>query len=218
MSRNDTVASLLEEFADLLDAKGVEYKPRAYRRAAENIRDHPGDIEGLAAEGAGAVGKIEGVGDAISAKVVEYFETGGIGELDELRAELPVDMAALTAIEGVGPKTVGSLYEQLGITTLDELEAAAEAGEIQEIKGFGAKTEQNILDNIEFARQASAVRWAGLFGGGDPPSATWTCWSGVRIARPSSKRSPTGRKSRGSSRPAKQRPQFGPAAFGSTSE
>jgi DNA polymerase (family 10) len=156
MSRNDTVASLLEEFADLLDAKGVEYKPRAYRRAAENIRDHPGDIEGLAAEGAGAVGKIEGVGDAISAKVVEYFETGGIGELDELRAELPVDMAALTAIEGVGPKTVGSLYEQLGITTLDELEAAAEAGEIQEIKGFGAKTEQNILDNIEFARQASA--------------------------------------------------------------
>lgn len=156
MSRNDTVASLLEEFADLLDAKGVEYKPRAYRRAAENIRDHPGDIEGLAAEGAGAVGKIEGVGDAISAKVVEYFETGGIGELDELRSELPVDMAALTAIEGVGPKTVGSLYEQLGITTLDELEAAAEAGEIQEIKGFGAKTEQNILDNIEFARQASA--------------------------------------------------------------
>jgi DNA polymerase (family 10) len=156
MSRNDTVASLLEEFADLLDAKGVEYKPRAYRRAAENIRDHPGDIEGLAAEGAGAVGKIEGVGDAISAKVVEYFETGGIGELDELRAELPVDMAALTAIEGVGPKTVGSLYEQLGITTLDELEAAAEASEIQEIKGFGAKTEQNILDNIEFAREASA--------------------------------------------------------------
>ena len=156
MSRNDEVAALLEEFADLLDAKGIEYKPRAYRRAAENIRDHPGDIEGLAAEGEDAVGEIEGVGDAISAKVVEYFETGEIEELGELRDELPVDMAALTAVEGVGPKTVGSLYEELGITTLDELEAAAEAGEIQEIKGFGAKTEENILDNIEFAREAHA--------------------------------------------------------------
>ncbi|MBX0285924.1 DNA polymerase/3'-5' exonuclease PolX [Haloarcula salinisoli] len=156
MSRNDEIATLLEEFADLLDAKGVEYKPRAYRRAAENIRDHPGDIEGLAAEGAEAVGEIDGVGDAISSKVVEYFETGEIEELGELREELPVDMAALTAVEGVGPKTVGSLYEELGITTLDELEAAAEAGEIQDIKGFGAKTEQNILDNIEFAREAHA--------------------------------------------------------------
>jgi len=154
MSRNDEIATLLEEFADLLDAKGVEYKPRAYRRAAENIRDYPGAIEGLAAEGEERVGEIDGVGDAISSKVVEYFETGEIEELTELREELPVEMDALTAVEGVGPKSVGSLYEALGITTLDELEAAAEAGEIQEVSGFGAKTEQNILDNIDFAREA----------------------------------------------------------------
>ena len=154
MSRNDEVATRLEEFADLLDAKGVEYKPRSYRRAAENVREYPDAIEGLAADGEDAVGEIEGVGDAISSKVVEYVETGEIEELSELRAELPVDMAALTAIEGVGPKTVGSLYEALGITTLDELEAAAEAGEIQEIKGFGPKTEQNILEKIDFAREA----------------------------------------------------------------
>ena len=156
MSRNDEVATRLDEFADLLEADGVEYKPRAYRRAAENVREYPGDVEGLAAEGPDAVGEIEGVGDAISAKVVEYIETGEIEELAELREALPVDMPALTAVEGVGPKTVGSLYETLGITTLDELEAAAEAGEIQEIKGFGAKTEQNILDNIPFAREAHA--------------------------------------------------------------
>jgi DNA polymerase (family 10) len=156
MSHNGEIASRLAEFADLLDAKGVEYKPRAYRRAAENIRDHPGDIEGLAAEGENAVGEIEGVGDAISAKVVEYFATGEIEELGELREELPVDMAALTAVEGVGPKTVGALYEALGITTLDELEAAAEAGEIQDVKGFGAKAEENILENIDFAREAHA--------------------------------------------------------------
>jgi len=154
MSRNDEIATLLEEFADLLDAKGVEYKPRAYRRAAENIRDYPGAIEGLAADGEERVGEIDGVGDAISSKVVEYVETGEIEELTELREELPVEMDALTAVEGVGPKSVGKLYEALGITTLDELEAAAEAGEIQEVSGFGAKTEQNILDNIDFAREA----------------------------------------------------------------
>jgi DNA polymerase (family 10) len=165
MSRNDEIATLLEEFADLLDAKGVEYKPRAYRRAAENIRDFPGAIEGLAAEGEDSVGEIDGVGDAISSKVIEYFETGEIEELTELRAELPVEMDALTAVEGIGPKSVGSLYEALGITTLDELEAAAEAGEIQEVSGFGAKTEQNILDNIDFAREAHK---RSLLGGARP--------------------------------------------------
>ncbi|WP_434522717.1 helix-hairpin-helix domain-containing protein [Halorubrum sp. AS12] len=154
MSRNDEVATRLEEFADLLEATGVEYKPTAYRRAAENVREHPAPIEGLAAEGEDAVAEIDRVGDAIAAKIVEYVETGGIEELDDLREELPVDMAGLTAVEGVGPKTVGSLYDALGITDLDELEAAAEAGEIQEVSGFGAKTEQNILDNVPFAREA----------------------------------------------------------------
>jgi len=155
MSRNDEVAARLEAFADLLAAKGVEYKPRAYRRAAENIREHPAAIEGLAAEGEDAVAGIDAVGDAISAKVVEYVETDEIAELAELREELPVEMDALTRVEGVGPKTVGTLYEALGIRTLDDLEAAAEAGEIQEVTGFGAKTEGNILDGIDFARQAS---------------------------------------------------------------
>ena len=154
MSRNDEVADLLEEFADLLDAKGVEYKPTAYRRAAENVRDHPAPIENLAGEGEDAVAEIDRVGDAIAAKVVEYFETGEIEELEELRSELPVDIEALTRIEGVGPKTVGTLYEELGVTTLDEMDEAAEAGEIAAIKGFGSKTQENILENIPFAREA----------------------------------------------------------------
>ncbi|MGM0604406.1 MAG: DNA polymerase/3'-5' exonuclease PolX [Halobacteriota archaeon] len=154
MSRNDEIATRLEEFADLLDAQGVEYKPNAYRRAAENVRDHPQAIEQLAATGTEAVEEIDRVGEAIASKIVEYVETGTIAELDDLRKELPVDMRALTAVEGVGPKTVGALYEALGITTIDELEAAAEAGEIQTVRGFGAKTESNILENIPFARNA----------------------------------------------------------------
>ncbi|MHB9288284.1 DNA polymerase/3'-5' exonuclease PolX [Halobacteriales archaeon Cl-PHB] len=154
MSRNQEVAALLEEFADLLEAQDVDYKPRAYRDAAESVRGHHQPIEDLAAEGQDAVEELDNVGDAISSKIVEYFETGEIEELAELRQELPVDIRELTSVEGVGPKTVGSLYEALDIQTLDDLEAAAEAGEIQEVTGFGAKTEQNILDNIEFAREA----------------------------------------------------------------
>ena len=154
MSRNDEVAALLEEFADRLEATGVEYKPSAYRRAAENVREHTAPIENLAGEGEEAVAEIDRVGDAIAAKILEYFETGAIEELEALRAELPADIEALTAIEGVGPKTVGTLYEALGITTLDEMESAAEAGEIREVKGFGEKTEESILENIPFARES----------------------------------------------------------------
>jgi len=154
MSRNAEVAALLEEFADLLEAQDVEYKPRAYRKAAQNVHDHPEPVEDLAAEGPDAVMEIEGVGEAIGEKIVEYFETGEIGELEDERDALPVDMGALTRVEGVGPKTVGTLYEALGIQTLDDLEAAAEAGEIQSVSGFGTKTEQKILENIAFAREA----------------------------------------------------------------
>ena len=154
MSYNDEIARLLSEFADRLEADGVEYKPTAYRRAAENIADHPEPVDQLAATGQEAVEEIDRVGDAIASKVVEYVETGRIEELDDLRESMPVDIEALTSVEGVGPKTVGSLYAELDITDLDELEAAAEAGAIQEIKGFGAKTEQNILENIPFARQS----------------------------------------------------------------
>jgi DNA polymerase (family 10) len=154
VTRNAEVAALFEEFADRLEAMDVEYKPQAYRRAAENIRANATDIEALAEEGQDAVEEIQGVGDAISSKVLEYFETGKIAELEELREELPVDIEALTAVEGVGPKTVGDLYEALGVRDLDDLEAAAEAGEIQAVKGYGTKTEQNILNAIPFARES----------------------------------------------------------------
>jgi len=152
--RNDEIASRLEEMADLLEAQDVEYKPRAYRRAAETVRETQTPIAELAAEGQDAVEELDHVGEAIASKAIEYVETGGIEELEELRAELPVEMDALTRVEGVGPKTVGSLYEALGIETLDDLEDAAQAGEIQEIRGFGAKTEENILENVPFAREA----------------------------------------------------------------
>jgi DNA polymerase (family 10) len=151
---DDELAALLEEMADRLEATGVEYKPNAYRRAAESVREQPRSVAELAREDPEALEDLPDVGEAIASKLAEYVDTGSIGELEELREELPVEMSELTAVEGVGPKTVGSLYEALGVADLDDLEAAAEAGEIRDVKGFGAKTEQNILEAVAFAREA----------------------------------------------------------------
>jgi DNA polymerase (family X) len=153
MTTNAELAGRFEEFADLLEADDVEYKPRAYRRAAESVRAHPTPIaDYVGADDRESIETLDHVGDAIASKIVEYVETGEIEELEELRAELPIDIADLTRIEGVGPKTAGKLYRELGVQTLDDLEEAAEAGEIQEVKGFGPKTEENITENLEFAR------------------------------------------------------------------
>lgn len=152
--QNHELAAILEEFADRLAAMDVEYKPTAYRRAAEAITDTPQNVASMIRDDESAVTELDGVGDAIAAKLTEYVETGTVEELEELRENLPVEMDALTAIDGVGPKTVGRLYRELGIQTVPELERAARDGKVQTVHGFGAKTEQNILDNIAFAQRA----------------------------------------------------------------
>ncbi len=153
---NTTLANLLFEFADRLEAKDIEYKPAAYRRAAENVAEYPGSVAALAADGPEAVMEIDRVGEAIADKLVEYVETGSIEELEALRGELPVEMDALTAVEGVGPKTVATLYRELEVQTLADLERVARNGEIRDLRGFGQTSEQNILENIAFARQSDA--------------------------------------------------------------
>jgi len=152
---NDAVAGLFEEYADRLEAQGDDYRPRSYRRAAENIRECPESVDTLAAEGKDAIRTIDGVGDSIAEKVAEYVRTGSIERVEEAREELPVDVGALTRVEGVGPKTVGDLHRELGITDLDDLEAAARGGEIRELDGYGERTESNVLDNIPFARESA---------------------------------------------------------------
>lgn len=154
MALKHDVADELEAYANLLEMDGVAYKPNVYRRAVESLREYPGSLAALADEGEDALQSLDDVGDAISAKIVEYRETGAIAEVEEMRERYPVALEALLRVEGVGPKTIGTLYEELGVTDLDELEAAAADGRIRDVKGFGAKTEANILENVPFARQA----------------------------------------------------------------
>ncbi len=149
--KNRAVADLLEEIADFLEMQDVEWKPRAYRKAARNIASLSEPIEDI--HDRGDLESIDGVGEAIADKVAEYLETGAIAYHTELKEEVPVDVEALTAVEGLGPKRVKQLYQALGITTLDELESAAREGKIAEVEGFGEKSQANILDHIAMARR-----------------------------------------------------------------
>jgi len=148
--KNQEIAERLREIADFLEIEEVEYKPRAYRTAARNVESLSESIE--AVHERGELEGIEGVGESIAEKIAEYLETGEMSYYEELRAELPIDIEAITSVEGVGPKTARTLYTELGVATLEDLERAAEAGEIAEIEGFGEKSQRNILEHIELAK------------------------------------------------------------------
>lgn len=148
--KNRLVAKILYEVADLLELEGVEFKPRAYRRAAQAVESCPIPIEDLVAQG--RLHELPGVGESIAQKIEEIVKTGKLALHEELKAKLPVDLYALTQVEGVGPKTAKLLYEALGVRTLEDLERVAREGKIREIKGLGPKIEEKILRGLQEAR------------------------------------------------------------------
>jgi DNA polymerase (family 10) len=148
--KNQEIAEMLYEIADFLEIEDVEYKPRAYRTAARNIESLSEPIEDVHERN--ELETIEGVGESIADKIAEYLETGELAYYEELKGELPIDIEGLTSVEGIGPKTAKTLYFELDVVTLEDLERAAEAGRIAELDGFGETTQQNILDHIERAK------------------------------------------------------------------
>lgn len=148
--KNRQVARILYEIAELLDLEGVQFKPRAYRRAAQAVESCPVPIEDLATEG--HLNELPGVGKAIAGKIEEIVATGRLKYHEELKAKLPVDLFALTQVEGMGPKTAKLLYDELGVRTLDDLEQTAREGRIRAVKGLGEKTEEKILRGLAEAR------------------------------------------------------------------
>lgn len=148
MTSNATIARVLNEIADILEIQGVEFKPNAYRRAARSIEALDREIEDIANEG--KLAEIPGVGTAIGKKIEEILRTGELRYLARLRSEIPPGLSELLRIPDVGPKTVARLWHELRITTIGQLKAAAERHELQRLKGFGAKSEQKILQGIAF--------------------------------------------------------------------
>ncbi|SFP97239.1 DNA polymerase/3'-5' exonuclease PolX [Actinomadura madurae] len=144
---NDEAAALIQELADLLSITGGDaFKIRAYEKAARAIAGHPDDISELDLAG---LRKIPTVGEAIAKKVLDYTATGTIRQVEELRTQIPAGVRALTAIPTLGPKKALAVYEELGISSVDELGTAIKEGRLRGLKGFGAKTEENILRGIE---------------------------------------------------------------------
>jgi DNA polymerase (family 10) len=158
--KNELVARTLYEIADLLDLDGVAFKPRAYRRVAEVVESLGEPIEDLVRDGRHS--ELPGVGEAIAKKIAEIVETGHLAYHDELRAKLPIDLHALTRVEGVGPKTAKLLYDALGVRTLADLEAAAREGKVHTVKGLGAKTEEKILRGLAETRGVEGRMLLGL--------------------------------------------------------
>lgn len=148
--KNKEIAEILYEIADFLEIQDVKYKPQAYRTAARNVESLSEDIEDVHERG--ELQEIEGIGESIADKIAEYLETGNLEYYEELKADLPIDIDAITSVEGVGPKTAKELYQALGVATLEDLERAAEEGKIAVMEGFGERSQQNILDHIDLAK------------------------------------------------------------------
>jgi len=157
---NAEIARLFGEIADMLDILGEDrFRVISYARAARQIESLTGDVEALVR--AGRLGEVAGIGPALSEKIAEFVATGRIGVHEELRTKFPPGVLDLLAIRGVGPKKVRLLWQDLGITTLEDLEAAARQRRLRRVKGFGEKTEENILRAIELHRQGMtrALLW-----------------------------------------------------------
>jgi len=149
--KNREIAKIFYEIADMLEMQDVQFKPRAYRKAAQNIESLSEDIEEVYKRG--ELEKIPGVGKSIAEKVKEFIEKGSVAYYEKLKKEIPVNLEELSSVEGLGPKMIKLLYKELGIKNLDDLEKAAKEGKIRHLKGMGERTEQKILENIEFARK-----------------------------------------------------------------
>jgi len=154
--KNDEIAKILYEIAEYLAMDDVAFKPQAYEKAAVIIDDLEVEIEEIyKKEGLKGLEKIPTIGKGIAKVIEELLKTGKTKEHERLKKKTPVKLSELTAVEGVGPKIIKKLYQELKVRNLNDLEKAAKAGKIRNLEDFGEKTEQNILRGIEFLRRSN---------------------------------------------------------------
>ncbi len=152
-SPNETVASLLNEYAELLQITGGDpFRARNYQKAARSVAGHPGDTAQLDVK---QLQKIPGVGASIAAKIDEVNRSGTFAALDELRGKVPAGVRKLTRIPGLGPKRALLLCQELDVQDVDALAEAVKEGRLDGLKGFGPQSGQRILHGIEVYRQGT---------------------------------------------------------------
>jgi DNA polymerase (family 10) len=147
----EKVAEILVEIGTLLELKGENpFKTRAYLNAARTIESLNEPLAKLVAEK--RLGEIKGIGEALEQKITELVETGKSKYYDELKASIPLGLIEMLEISGLGPKKIQALNKNLGVDSIEKLEAACKKGKVAELDGFGEKTQANILEGIERKR------------------------------------------------------------------
>ena len=151
---NIEIAWVFYEMADLLEIKGGDFfKIRAYRNGAKTISRLEQPVEELLKRG--QLTKIPGIGKAISGKIKEILESGTCKAHQELLKEIPKGVLEIRTLPGIGPKKAKLLYEKLGITSIDELEAAAKEHKIRTLPGMSARSEFDILRHVNVLRSGA---------------------------------------------------------------
>lgn len=146
--RNFEVAFIFNDIADILEIKGENFfKIRAYRKAAHTIENLPIEIEEVAKKS--RLQEIDGIGKALEEKIHEILSTGTCRYYEELKRDFPRGLVEMLKIPGLGAKKIKVIYENLGITSIEELEKAAKAHKLRNLPGMGVKTEQSILKGIQ---------------------------------------------------------------------
>jgi len=153
--KNKEIAKIFYDIAKYLKMDNVAFKPYAYEKAGNSLESLEKDVVEIYNNGGlKALMEIPGVGKNISDHIEEYLKTGRIKVYEELKKKLPLNIDELAKVEGMGPKKTKILYQKLGIKNLKDLETAAKKHQIAPLFGFGKKTEDNILQGIEFLKRS----------------------------------------------------------------
>jgi DNA polymerase (family X) len=154
---NSEIAAAFDELGDLYELDGASiHRIVAYRNGAKAVREASTQVAQLALDGQAT--KLPGIGATLQEKIVALTDTGQIPTLEKLRAKFPAGLVEMTKLPGLGAKRARRLYEELGIDSIESLERAARSGRISELKGFGAKAEQSLLEAVESYSQTGPVQ------------------------------------------------------------
>ena len=157
LPRNSDVADQLELLADLLELEGeASFRVLAYRRAATRIRETAGSVAELAL--AGRAKELNGIGKTIEEKIVQVVEDGEMHALTKRKKIVPPEVVLFMRLPGLGPKTAARIWQELGLTTIDELKRAAESEQLRTLTGLGAKTEERVLKALAEKKQEPSDR------------------------------------------------------------
>jgi DNA polymerase (family 10) len=157
LPRNVDVADQLDLLADLLELEGeASFRVLAYRRAATRIRETAGSVAELAL--AGRAKELSGIGKTIEEKIVQVVEDGEMHALTKRKKVIPPEVVSFMRLPGLGPKTAARIWQELGVTTIEELKRAAEQEQLRTLAGLGAKTEERVLKALAEKKQEPSDR------------------------------------------------------------